>query len=102
MRRVNKPNADASAKASQRRVVPQQSSVDTSYGPELKMISLSQLQDLDLCEIWDQGNKGEGYFPNSYKLCHGSVLCVSVTLRSGLWTSAHIRSEIYANSTNKR
>lgn len=49
MRRVNKSNADASAKASQRRVVPQQSSVDTSYGPQLKMISLSQLQDLDLC-----------------------------------------------------
>lgn len=48
MRRVNKSNADASAKASQRRVVRQQSSVDISYGPELKVISLSQLQDLDL------------------------------------------------------
>lgn len=63
MRRVNKTNAArTSARASQRRVVPQQSSVDNSYGPELKMISLSQLQDLDLCEIWDQGNKEESTF----------------------------------------
>lgn len=49
MRRVNESNADASAKASQRRVVVRQSSVDASYGPKLKMIGLSQLQDLDLC-----------------------------------------------------
>ena len=48
MRRVNKSNSDASAKASQRRVVARQSSVDTSYGPKLKMIGLSHLQDLDL------------------------------------------------------
>lgn len=48
MRRVNKSNSDASASASQRRVVARQSSVDASYGPKLKMIGLSQLQDLDL------------------------------------------------------